>query len=166
MKYNGKILSACALLVAASVCKASSGPLQDPEGQLMIFNIQNSTGKKMYGGVYKADIRGKVIGRDKAPENDDYYIVANGDCLHKEVYKSLNRKSEYHYLIFATDEWPLQQRVVKNKKGSQVESKMITQSLTKSIEARNVCYEIKGAIKPQIKLLSGKGSSAYNSTRP
>lgn len=142
MKFNGKILSVCALLVATSACKGSAPFKQTDLGQTMYIKVENNTGNPIFGSVYKTSMSGKVIAQSNEPENAFYYTIENGKCLQWTVYKSLDRLSKYHTLIFATNESALKQKFLFNKNSAEVKSENIPQSLIKSNEARTECYQV------------------------
>lgn len=135
MKHRSTLIGACALLMVTVTCYGGQ-----EVGQPMAFNIYNKTGKPIYGNIYRTNASGKVLELDI--HNDAYYTLGNYGCINKDINKSLKRTSEYHRLIFATNEQALKQRIVDNKDSSAVQSKPIPQSFSKSKEQRIECYEI------------------------
>lgn len=142
MKSIIKIMSACALLVAAVNCYGAQ------QGQKITVSVTNQlastedeTSVPLYGNVYETNAAGKVIEKGEKK----YYTIKVGECLAFTRYKPTtlkNRATHYHRLIFATTKKALKDKVTKNKNSNEVESLAITQSAKKSQEAVNECYWI------------------------
>lgn len=147
MKHIGKIMSVCAILLVAVTTGCSA---EEKEGQQVVISVTNNTANWIYGSVYKINARGKVLDHEPI-----YYTIKPKNCLKWTINKSLNRTSEFHRLIFATDKWALKQKVEKNKNSATVGTKLISQSLIKSKEIRHECYEVTATSKVQIQPTQG-----------
>lgn len=159
MKFNGKILSVFALLVATSACYG--GDELTPE--VVSFRITNNATTTIYGSIYNTTASGALVGDDKA--NIQFMEVQQRECFSLDFNKSLNRKSEFTRLIFATNKWALRQKLENNVTHSKVNSTIIPQNLFKK-EHRRHCYTITGSeAKLRIKHTSS-GDKCSNCVSP
>ena len=136
MKFMGKILSVCALLVAASNCYGTD------QGQKINFYITNNilADDPVYGNVYETNVGGKVT-----EKNPVYYILDKSSCLEVSKNKPASVKgriSKYHNVIFARTEQALKAKVQKNKNSNDTDSMRITQSFKQGEKPANECYSI------------------------
>lgn len=131
MKSVGKILSACALILMVVGCHGA-----EKQGQQVTFFIKNQTTSTIYGYVYKADFKGKVIFNNNTP----YVEIGTGGCVKIAINKSLKRASEYHYLMFSADAQALRKRVEYNEKQSKVTTKRIPQKIFKATKDTECCF--------------------------
>lgn len=132
MKCIGKLISVCALLVAANACYAL-----EKKGELVKFLIKNETGKTIYGDVYKTTAGGDLV----STQSILFTEVQDKECFLVDINKSLNRTSEYHRLIFSTNEYLLKRKLENSVSNSRVASTRIPQNFFKK-ESSTLCYSI------------------------
>lgn len=103
MKYNGKILSVFAMLVATTACYGKETTEE--------VTVYNRTGRTLYGGIYLANvITGKVVNESNKE------IKPVGTIIKQNVSKPSKITNSYR-LIFSTDEQSMEDKVAgKNPK--------------------------------------------------
>lgn len=142
MKFNGKMMSVCALLVATTACYAS----EEKHGQRVQFSIKNDSKMTIHGGIYVTTAGGNVI-----DQRGGKYISLNPtECAIVTINRSTNRKSEYNRLIFSTDEPALKNRIEHNKDSSFIATTKIPQNFFENNSLGFECYSIKGTKKIKI----------------
>lgn len=108
MKFNGKILSVCALLAGATACYGITVQ-KETKAEVKVYN---RTGGIIYGGIYLASATGKVM----TSSNKEIKELNKYGFVKEEVSKPSKITNSYR-LIFSTDGQPMIDKVAgKNPK--------------------------------------------------
>lgn len=142
MKFNDKILSVCALLVATSACYAG----EEKHGQEVQVVITNNTKMPIHGNIYLTTGGGKILDAKQGA----YVSLQPTQCAGLRINRSTNRTSQYNRLIFSTNEPALKNRIENNKDSSAIATTKIPQNLFEKNETGYECYSIKGTKKIKI----------------
>lgn len=110
MKFNGKILSVCALLVAVTACY----------GQSQEIHIKNATDQQIFGSVFPATLGGKPL-----DEGQKILTFEPQSCRNLKIQKREAKTKEFNTLIFSTDKTSVVQKVSYNTKNPNISSTKI-----------------------------------------
>lgn len=110
MKFNSKMMSVFALLMATTACYAQSQEI----------HIKNATNQQIFGSVFPATFGGKPL----AP-NQEVKTFEPGSCRNLKIQKREAKTKEFNTLIFSTDKASVGQKVTFNTPNTNISSTKI-----------------------------------------